>query len=117
MGGNMERDETTELTQTLLSSLSVIAESDDQTRLRIRNTYRSGLMLSAHFALTGDDARPGIRTCLAWYRAASEANEAASIGWLLAAIDERINARDLRDWQALQKLLDDAHDCLQPTHH
>jgi len=113
----MEHDETTELVQTLLSSLSVIAESDDQTRLRIRNTYRSGLMLSAHLALMGDDTPPRIGTCLAWYRAGSEAGEAASVGWLLAAIDERVNARDLRDWHTLSKLLDDAHEFLKPTCH
>lgn len=113
----MRHDETTDLMHTLLSSLSVVAESDDPTRTRIGNTYRSGILLSAHLALSNENVRSRIDVCLEWYRAASEADEAASLGWLLAAIDARVDARDLRDWSLLRQILDDAQSVLSPTRH
>lgn len=100
-------DETQDLTDTLAFTLSVILNGNEAERHRIASAYQSGRQLIAGISFDHGDARPRIIACLERFNTRDSAGEIASAGWMLAAIEERVNEKNLRGWRKLSKLVDE----------
>lgn len=64
--------------------------------------------------------RPRIMVCFERSDACRAANDIACVGWILTAIQERVNERDLPDWRKLRKVINNTLKMLplsEPTVH
>jgi hypothetical protein len=98
-------NEVEHLSQTLDWTCAMIAESGPEGRQRIALAYREAQVLIAGIPLEGDDARPRIVACLKRSDAYRASEDIACVGWILTAIQERVNERDLPDWRRLRKFV------------
>lgn len=103
----VSRDETADLMDAIRFALSVMVACDDEDLQRIANAYGEGVALAATIALDGKgSARPRVLACLERHTTCKAAGDVASIGWMLAAIQERVNEGDLFYWRKLKKVVD-----------
>ena len=101
-------DEADHLLETLVFTLDVIASSKAANRERISHSYSEAKAFAASIPLAGADARPRITACLKRFNVLKAAGDLAAAGWMLAALEERINEGDLPHWGELRKVADKA---------
>ncbi|MFA1627675.1 hypothetical protein ACDY96_34595 [Rhizobium mongolense] len=53
-----------------------------------------------------DHARPRILACLERFKVCKAEDDIAAAGWMLAALQKRIDERDLADWEKLKVVAD-----------
>lgn len=98
-------DETRDLTKTLVWACGMVLQSGPEDRQRIALAYGQAQELVAGIEPDNGDARPRIVAC---------------VGWILTAIQERVNEKNLLGWSKLRKLVNGAIELLPvdgPTVH
>lgn len=88
--------------EALVHALTTIATSDTPDRQRIANARHDAERFAATIRQEAGSARPGILACLGRYEAYKAAGDVNAIGWMLAAIEQRIAEQDLPDWRRLR---------------
>ncbi len=83
----------------------MIAQSGPKDRQRIALAYRQAQALIAAIPLEGGDARPRIVACFQRSDTYRAADDIACVGWILTAIQARVNERNLPDWRQLRKVV------------
>ncbi|WP_455270897.1 hypothetical protein [Rhizobium herbae] len=101
-------DETEHLSKTLVFTLSVIIDSDAEKRQRIALAYQEAERLVAMIPLDSGNARPRINACVKRFDHYKAAGDVASGGWILKAIQERVEERNLPGWSTLREVIDQA---------
>ncbi|MCZ7497445.1 hypothetical protein IG197_32435 (plasmid) [Aminobacter sp. SR38] len=100
-------DESEELSKTLAWTCGMIEDCQ-----RIALAYCEARDLVASIPKDNGDARPRILACFARSDAYRAEDDIACVGWILTAIQERVNERDLRDWRQLRKVINKAIELL-----
>jgi hypothetical protein len=98
-------DETQELSRTLIWTVEMIARSGPEERERIASAYKEAQELVAGIPKDKGDARPRIVTCFSRADEYRAAQDIACVGWLLTAMQERINEQNIPDWRKLRKAI------------
>lgn len=101
-------DETEHLSKTLVFTLSVIIDSDAEKRQRIALAYQEAELLVATIPLDNGDARSRIKACVKRFDHYKGAGDVASAGWMLKAIQERVNEQNLPGWRKLREVIGQA---------
>ncbi|MFK0167038.1 hypothetical protein [Rhizobium sp. NPDC090279] len=83
----------------------MILRSDPNERQRIALAYREAQELIAGIPKDKDDPYPRIVACFQRSDACQAAEDIAGAGWMLAAIQERVNERNLPDWRKLRNII------------
>ncbi len=96
------------LSKTLVFTLSVIIDSDAEKRQRIALAYQEAELLVATIPLDNGDVRPRIEACVERFDRFKAAGDVASAGWILKAIQERVEQRNLPGWRKLRKVINQA---------
>ena len=99
-------DEAVALAKTLAWAGGMVLQSDPEDRHLIALAYWEAKTLVASIPKDNGDARPRIVTCFARSDAYRAVEDIACVGWILTAIQERVNERDLPDWRKLRKVVD-----------
>lgn len=98
-------DETEKLIDTLDWTCGMIAQSGSDDRQRIALAYSQAQDLITGIPLDGGDARPRIVACLQRSNSYRAVEDIACVGWILTAIQERVNERTLPDWRQFRKVI------------
>jgi len=98
-------DETEALSKTLLWTSGMVLQSNPEDRQRIALAYQEALELVVSIPKDNGDASPRIVACFERSNAYRAANDIACVGWILMALQERVNERNLRDWQKIRKVI------------
>lgn len=85
------------LSKTLMWIIGMIAQSGPENLERISSAYTDAQELVAGMSKDNSDARPRITACFARSDAYRATDDVACVAWILTAIQERVNERDLRD--------------------
>ncbi|MDW9782618.1 hypothetical protein [Sinorhizobium meliloti] len=94
------------LSKTLAWAVDSIAQCGPDDRKHIALAYWQAQELVASIPKDDDgDARPRILACFERSDACRAANDIACVGWILTAIQERVNERNLPDWRKLRKVI------------
>ncbi|PYE21563.1 hypothetical protein C8J32_1221, partial [Rhizobium sp. PP-CC-3A-592] len=101
------RNEFDDMARTLIWAAGMVLQSEPADRLRIAQAYRKAQKRVADIPTGNGEARPRIVACFAAFDGYKARADFAGVGWLLTAIQERVNEHDLPDWQALNLLVDD----------
>ncbi|AUX79309.1 hypothetical protein [Sinorhizobium fredii] len=88
-------NEVEQLSHTLAWTCGMIAQSGPEDRQRIAIAYGEAQALVAGIPLDHGDAQPRIVACFAHSDTYRAADDIACVGWILTAIQERVNERDL----------------------
>ena len=83
----------------------MVLQSDPEDRQRIASAYQEAQQLVATIPTDNGDARPRIVACFERSDAYRAADNIACVGWILMAIQERVNERNLLDWRKLRKVV------------
>jgi hypothetical protein len=98
-------DEVEDISKTLLQLGQTVMQSDPNTLQRIADAYWQARVMVADIPNDKGNARPRIVACFARSDACRFNGDLAFVGWMLTAIEERINERDLRNWRSLRKVI------------
>lgn len=112
--------EAAEMFKTLQWTVGMIMQSGPDERQHIANAYHEAQDLMASPLLEGSDARQRIVACFERSDVYRAANDSAGVGWVLSAIQERVNEKDLPDWRKFRKVVRQAVEMLsisKPTIH
>jgi len=94
------------LSKTLAWAVDSIAQCGPDHRKHIALAYWQAQESVANIPKDDDgDARPRILACFERSDACRAANDMACVGWILTAIQERVNERNLPDWRKLRKVI------------
>jgi len=74
-------------------------------RQRIAAAYREAQQFVAMLPADNGDARPRIVACFERSDAYRATDDIACVGWILTAIQERVNERNLPDWRKLRRVV------------
>lgn len=107
--------ETEALGRDLIWTLGLITYSGPEDRQRIALAYSQAQELVASIPKDNGDARPRIVACFERSDAYKAADDVACAGWLLTAMQERVNERDLPDWRKLRKIISNTVKMLTPA--
>ncbi len=83
----------------------MVLQSVPEDRQRIALAYQEAQELVASIPKDNGDARPRIVACFKRSDTYRAADDATCAGWMLTAIQERVNERDLPDWRQLRKVI------------
>jgi hypothetical protein len=97
-------DEVEDLAKTLSWTIGMIAQSGPEDRARIAAAYVEAQTLVAGIEKEDGSARPRIIACFK-RSDAYRADDDACVGWILTAMQERVNEADLPDWRKLRKII------------
>lgn len=97
--------ETEAMGKELIWVLGLITHSGPEDLQRIALAYSQAQELVASIPKDNGDARPRIVACFERADAYQAADDVAFAGWLLTAMQERVNERDLPDWRKLRKII------------
>ena len=114
------KDETAHLSETLVWTCGMVLQSGTEDRQRIALAYQEAQELVAGIEKDNGNARPRIVACFERSDAYRAAEDVACVGWILTAIQERVNERNLRDWRKLRKVINNTVKLLplsEPTLH
>ncbi|UXT00633.1 hypothetical protein FY143_27870 (plasmid) [Agrobacterium tumefaciens] len=89
----------------LIWALGLITHSGPEDRQRIALAYSQAQELVATIPKDNGDARPRIVTCFERSDAYKAADDVACAGWLLVAMQERVNERELPHWRKLRNVI------------
>ncbi|WFS69563.1 hypothetical protein CFBP4996_26180 (plasmid) [Agrobacterium leguminum] len=115
-----DEDETEALSKTLIWTIGMITQSGPGDRERIALAYEEALELVASIPKDNGNARPRIVACFERSTIYRTAEDIACAGWLLVAMQERVNEQNLPDWRKLRKIINNTMKMLplpQPTVH
>jgi len=96
----------------------MIAQSGPDDRQRIALAHKDAQELVAGIPL--DNARPRIEACFKRSAAYRAEDDIACVGWILTALQERVNEKNLPGWPKLRKIIKEARKLLplaEPTVH
>lgn len=97
--------ETEAMGRDLIWTLGLITHSGPEDRQRIAVAYRQAQEMVAGIPKDNGDARPRIVACFRRSDILKAADDVACAGWLLTAMLERVNERDLPEWRKLRKII------------
>ncbi|MCW0001815.1 hypothetical protein OE766_26730 [Pararhizobium sp. YC-54] len=100
------QNESEQLSKTLAWTCGMILQSGPDDLRRIVLAYGQAQDLVANIAKDDGDARPRIVACFERSDSYRAKNDIACVGWILMAIQERVNEHKLPDWRKLRKVLD-----------
>ncbi|TJW00025.1 MAG: hypothetical protein E5W97_30025 [Mesorhizobium sp.] len=101
-------NEAEQLSKTLAWTCGMILQSGPDDLRRIASAFGQAQDLVASIPKESGDARPRIVACFERSDRFRAENDVACVGWILTAIQQRVNERDLADWRKLRKVLDKA---------
>lgn len=90
----------------LLFVVRNIVGSAPQGKPHIANAYRNARSLVATIDRDCGSARPRIEACIERFNIYKNAGDAASAGWMLAAVQERVGEHDVYGWRRLEQIVD-----------
>lgn len=99
------RDETNDLMKTLVWTISLIADGDLEQKQRISRAYLDAQDFIATIDIADGSARPRIVACLERFETYKAAEDVEAAGWMLMAIQQRVEERDLRDWEVMDNAI------------
>jgi hypothetical protein len=108
-------DETESMSKTLIWTIGMIAQSQQKDSERIALAYQEAQELVAGIPKDHGDARPRIVACFNRSDAYRATDDVACVGWILTAIQERVNERNLPGWPKLRKVVKEARKLLPST--
>ena len=114
------KDETANLSETLVWTCGMVLQSGPDDRQRIAAAYQEAQQFVAMIPADNGNARPRIVACFERSDAYRAVDDVACVGWILTAIQERVNERNLRDWRKLRKVINNTVKLLplsEPTLH
>ena len=114
------KDETANLSETLVWTCGMVLQSGPDDRQRIAAAYQKAQQFVAMIPADNGNARPRIVACFERSDAYREAENIACVGWMLTAIQERVNERNLHGWRKLRKVINNTVKLLplpEPTLH
>lgn len=114
------REETEALSKTLLWAGSVVLQSSPEDRQLIALAYQEAQELVVGIPKDDGDARPRIVACFERSDVYRAADDIACVGWILTALQERVNEKNLPEWRKLRKVINDTVKVLplsEPTLH
>jgi hypothetical protein len=97
-------DENDDLMETLLYTVGVIRIADSEDRMSIAEAYYDARQLAGSIKLENGSARSRIVACLERFDASKAAGDVAAAGWMLTALQLRIEERELRDWRKMRAM-------------
>jgi hypothetical protein len=98
-------DETVDLSHAIIGIGNTILQSNADDRLRIAKAYHEAHLRVATIPLDNGDARPKIIACFLQSDLHQDANDIAFVGWILLAMEIRVNEQNLRDWEKLSDVV------------
>lgn len=98
-------DEVEHLSNTLMWTVGMITQAGPDDLKRVANAYREAQDLVSQIPKTEEGARPRIVACFHRSDKYRAADDIACVGWILTAIQERVNEGDLRDWRKLRTVV------------
>ena len=108
------RNETEHLSETLVWVSGMVLQSGPENRQRIALAYQEAQELVAGIPRNNGDARPRIVACFERSDAYRAADDVACVGWILTAIQERVNERNLPARRKLRKVINNTVRLLPP---
>jgi ribosomal protein S20 len=83
--------------------------SEDRIQRQIRVALeRHGAELHEKVPLDNGDARSRIKACVKRFDRYKAAGDVVSAGWMLKAVEQRVNERNLAGWRTLREVIDQA---------
>lgn len=98
-------DEAASLFKTLQWTAGMIVQSGPDDRRRIALAYSEAQQLVGTIPKEDGSARPPILACFERSDAYKSVEDVACVGWILTAIQERVNEQDLPDWRKFRKVV------------
>lgn len=99
-------DETHDLMQALLLVSEAISKSRGGVRLRILAGYTDAQAMVARLTRKKHAAPARVKVCFKRYKIYKDIDDVASMGWLLAAVQERLGENNLAGSKALKVVAD-----------
>jgi hypothetical protein len=96
-------DENDDLKENASFTVGVIAAANIEDRMSIAEAYHEARQFVASIKLQNGSARPRTVACLERFETLRTANDAASAGWMLTALQQRIEERELRDRRKMRR--------------
>ncbi|WP_428429473.1 hypothetical protein [Pararhizobium sp.] len=101
-------DETEHLSKTLVFTLGVIINSDEENRQRIAVAFQEAKLLVEKISLDNGGARLRIEVCVKHFNRYKAAGDVACAGWILKAIQERVDEQNLPGWRKWREVINQA---------
>lgn len=98
-------EEAEAMSKTLIWAVGMVMQSGPTDRELIAHAYQEAQDLVATIEKDNGDARPRIVACFERSDTYRAVEDIACVGWILTAIQERVNERDLPDWRKLRKVV------------
>lgn len=108
-------DETEDLSKTLAWACGAVLQASPEDRQRIALSYQEAQDLVAGIPKDNGDARPRIVACIDRSETYRAAENIACVGWILTALQERVNEQNLPDWRQLRKVINKTTKLLPPA--
>ncbi|OJH51659.1 hypothetical protein ATN81_27815 [Agrobacterium pusense] len=83
----------------------MIEQSDPDRLQHIANAYNEAQDLIATIPKDNGNPRPCITACFARSDAYRAEGDSACVGWVLSALQERMNERNFPDWRKFRKVV------------
>ncbi|MFJ6326072.1 MULTISPECIES: hypothetical protein [unclassified Rhizobium] len=99
-------NETQDLIKTLMFTADCIVNSAASERRRIAEAYASAHELVAKIPLRNGSAYPWIIACFEQFDRYRAASDVACSGWMLAALEFRLDEHGLEGWRELRSIVD-----------
>ncbi|MET4692157.1 hypothetical protein [Sinorhizobium fredii] len=99
------KNESEDMSRTLAWACGMILQSGPDDRRRIALAYQEAQELIASIPKDNGDAYPRIVACFKRSDTYRADDDIACVGWILTAIQERVNERDLPDWRRVRKVI------------
>lgn len=91
--------------KTLEWTLGMITQGSPEEREHMANSYQEAQQFIASIPKDGDDAHPRIVACFERSDGYRAADDSACVGWILSAIQERVNEQNLPNWRKFRKVV------------
>lgn len=91
--------------KTLEWTFGMIVQSDPNRLQHIANAYNEAQELIATIPKDNGNPRPRIIACFARSDAYRAVEDDACVGWVLSALQERVNERNFPDWRKFRKVV------------
>lgn len=99
------KNESEDMSRTLAWACGMILQSGPDDRRRIALAYQEAQELIAGVPKENGDAYPRIVACFKRSDTYRADDDIACVGWILTAIQERVDERDLPYWRQFRKVI------------